>query len=412
MKTRTSCSSRWSGLLTGVALAVSAPSQCLAVLTNVPAMVLAQGNTRFAVDLYQRVRNEGDNVFFSPYSISTALGMTYAGARGLTATEMARVLHFTMAQDQLPAAFGALAAQLEAVQAKKQIRLSIANSLWAHKHSRFLDEFLNLCRQHYRAAARQVDFVSQSESTRREINSWVEDKTQDKIKNLIRQGDLTPLTRLVLCNAIYFKGNWTRQFNSKATQPAPFFLAPDRSVQAPMMHQKAQFKAVELEGFSLVELDYAGGEVSMVLLLPQAVDGLPALEQRLSGDTLPQWLTQLQASPAREADLYLPRFKTNCRLQLARTLAQMGMPLAFSPEADLSGMDGSKTLSIDKVIHQAFVDVNEEGTEAAAATAVTMKRTAILRTPVYRADHPFLFLIREKQTGSILFVGRLADPTR
>jgi serpin B len=378
-----------------------------------PAMTLTQGNTRFALELYQQIRDEGGgNVFFSPYSISTALGLTYVGARGETASEMARVMHFDLPTETLARAFADLANRFEAVQAKKQVQLAVANSLWPQQGSRLRPEFLDLCQRQFHARVCLLDYVKAREAARQAINGWVEKKTQDKIKALLQPDDLTALTRLVLCNAIYFKGDWAKQFDPKATRPAPFFLAPGRSVDVSLMHQKARVKALTRDGFHVVELPYAGGDLSMIVLLPEAVDGLPRLEQQLRAETLREWLDQMDRSPAREAQIYLPRFKANFRVDLGRALEAMGMRLAFTSDADFSGIDRTNRLCISKVIHQAFVDVNEQGTEAAAATAVIADRAPAPPALVFRADHPFLFLIREKLTGSFLFAGRIADPSK
>ena len=249
---------------------------------------LAFQNTSFAIDLYQKIRGQEGNLFFSPYSISTALGMTCAGARGQTAAEMAKVLHFVLPAPALHEAFGDLAARVAEVEAKKQVTFSVANSLWADKDYPFIEAYLNLCRTRYQAEARLVDFAKASEASRREINSWVEKQTQDRIKDLLHDGDVTPLTRLVLCDAIYFKGNWATPFDPKSTQPAPFFLAPDKSVDVSTMHRQAPFKAMKSGALSLIDLPYAGGDLSMVILLPEAKDGLGEIERQLLSDSFHQ----------------------------------------------------------------------------------------------------------------------------
>jgi serpin B len=373
---------------------------------------IVQGNTAFALDLYAREKGNAGNLFFSPYSISTALAMTYAGARGDTAEQMAKALRFGLPPQELPAAFPGVARRMDEIGRGGQVSLSVANSLWCQKDHPFMPAFLKLNRDFYGAEARLVDFIANPEAARSEINSWIAGKTADKIPELLQRGDLSGRTRMVLCNAIYFKGKWASQFESHATQPAPFFVAPGQPVQVPMMFQKLKLQSHDLGDSYVIVLPYVGKELSMVIVLPKSPDGLGAVEQRLDGAKLGEALSALDAGPEAKAEVYLPRFKLSRRLDLSRELSAMGMPAAFGPEADFSGIDGRRDLVISAVVHQAVVDVNEEGTEAAAATAVTMRAMAVMRemTPVFRMDHPFLFLIREKQSGSILFLGRVANP--
>jgi len=370
-------------------------------------------NTSFALDLYQREKTTSGNLFFSPYSLSTALAMTYSGARGETAAEMARLLHFNLPQPEVARTFGELAQQMDAVTRTTALKLDIANSLWCQKDFPFIESFLALTRDSYHAEARSVDFVQNTESARVEINSWVEHKTQDKIRDLIQSGQLDRTTRLVLCNAIYFKGQWASQFDPKATHPAPFFTLTGQQVQTPLMTRSVKLRSRAIDDFALASLPYVSNELSMVILLPKATDGLPGLEERLNTGNLGHWLSLLDAAPELKTDLFLPKFKLNCRLLLARTLSALGMPTAFSDSADFSGISTKPALQISDVVHQAFVDVNEEGTEAAAATGVMMRMLAIQREPpVFRVDHPFVFLIRENRTGTILFLGRVLDPSK
>ena len=375
------------------------------------AQQLSAANTRFAWDLYARLEHEPGNLFFSPYSISGCLAMTYAGARGQTAQQMAQTLHFRTDQEQLAAGFGQLQRQLQTSEQNQGMTLSLANGLWCQQAHSFLPAFLNLARNTYQATVKQVDFRTQAEPTRVQINQWVSRQTQGKITDLLQPGVLDPLTRLVLVNAIYFKGKWERQFNPTNTQNAPFAVSSQRQVTVPLMHLQANFAYAETNGVQMLELPYTGQRLSMLVLLPKAVDGLQALEGTLSQPTLESWLGRLRQA---KVNVFLPRFKLTARFSLGRTLAQMGMPDAFSPAADFSGMDGARDLFISAVVHKAYVDVNEEGTEAAAATGTVMKMLAIRPVPVmtFRADHPFLFLIRDRTSGSILFLGRMLDPTQ
>ena len=336
--------------------------------------------------------------------------MTYAGASGKTAAEMAKVLHFTLPQDQLHPAFGAWAATFQGDTKKQGYQLCIANRLWGQAGYVFLPKFLQITRDDYGAELAQVDFA-RPEAARQTINTWVEDQTEKKIKNLIAPGVLNAATTLVLTNATYFKGDWDRKFNSRATKDAPFRITADKQINVSMMHQTDYFPYRADEGVQILELPYDGRDASMVIVLPDAVDGLGNLERRITPKKLGDWIATLREREAVMAEIYLPKFRTVSEFRLDPTLRSMGMPLAFSDEADFSGMDGKHDLYLRAVIHKAFIDVNEVGTEAAAATA--MPRTFGLpdnTAPVFRADHPFLFLIRDNRTGSILFLGRVVNP--
>jgi serpin B len=372
------------------------------------------GNTEFALALYRREAGNAANLFFSPYSISSALAMTYAGARGQTEEQMARALRFRLPPAELPQAFAGIADRLGQIgqEQGKTLALSVANCLWHERQYHFLESFLELNRKYFRAEIQAADFVHQPEVARAAINAWVERQTRDKIRDLLQRGQITPQTRLVLCNAIYFKGSWASKFDPKATRPLPFFVSANRPVTVPMMARTMKVRSREQDGCTLFELPYAGGELSMVILLPDAVDGLAAVEQQLTAEKLGDWLVALRQAGEREAQVALPKFKLNCRLDLGQDLAAMGMPSAFGSTADFSGITGSRDLFISGVVHQAYVDVNEEGTEAAAATGVTMRAMSVQRPVVLRVDHPFLFLIQELRTGTILFLGRVTNPAQ
>lgn len=371
---------------------------------------LVESNTAFALDVYQRLKDTKGNIFFSPYSISTALAMTYAGARENTARQMADVLHFTSDQNNLHPTFARLETWLNEIQEKGDVRLNIANSLWPQKGYPFLKEYLTLSEKYYRVTITPLDYKKAVEEARNIINQWVEEKTKDKIKNLVKPGILNPLTRLVLVNAIYFKGNWASQFDEKRTRDDTFYLLSGQNVQVPMMAQKKKFRYAETESLQVLELPYVGEDLSMIVLLPGKTDGLPGLERHLTPGTLMQWIAGLRKQ---EVQVFLPKFKMTSQFRLDQTLTDMGMRDAFDPgKANFSGMDGRRSwLYIGAVIHKAYVDVNEEGTEAAAATAVTMRITMAPSPPtMFRADHPFIFLIRDNKTGSILFMGRVLNP--
>jgi serpin B len=325
---------------------------------------------------------------------------------------MARTLHFETNQNQLAGEFGNLQTQLNQAREKNGVELNLANGLWAQQSHPFRPAFLDLASQRYEANLRQVDFRTRAESARTEINDWVSHKTKGKITGLIQLGVLDQATKLVLVNAIYFKGRWAREFDAHNTTNALFSVSPARNVQTPLMNLTARFRYAELEAAQLVELPYAGDDLAMVVILPREMDGLKSMEAQVNEQTLSHWLAQSQE---RKVTVQIPRFKLTAQFSLARILIEMGMTDAFSPRADFSGMDGDRDLLISAVVHKAFVDVNEEGTEAAAATGMVARSMAVMRPqpiPTFRADHPFLFLIRDTRSGSILFLGRVVDPTR
>lgn len=376
---------------------------------TIPADVrtVVQGNNAFALDLYARLREKEGNLFYSPYSISTALAMTYAGARGETAEQMARVLHFSLASGRLHPAFAELIREINGHGLPRDYQLNVAQSLWGDFSLAVNPDFESLLRASYGARLRPVDFAHSSETARLQINRWVENRTNDKIKELLHKDDIDSFTRMVLVNAIYFKAGWQKAFNKKATQEDGVFHAAGKKVKAALMEQEGSFPYAAEEGFQVLELPYEGGDVSMVVLLPREKDGLGKLEQALTATKLDSCLGKLAV---RKVEVVLPRFKFTARYQLADDLKAMGMPLAFGFNADFSGISTGAKLGISRVIHQAFVDVNEEGTEAAAATAVVVRAPGPPTEATFRADHPFLFLLRDKRTGSILFLGRVTDP--
>ena len=373
------------------------------------AIYLPNDNNASACDLYRQLSSEKGNLFFSPHSISTALAMTYAGAHGNTAEEMADVLHFTLPQDKLHRAFSDLDKKLTAAQKDERIEIHVANSLWPHKTYRFRDGFMKTMGDSYGVEITPVDYAAATEKAREMINDWAAENTKDKIQDLIPPGILSELTRLVLANAIYFKGEWAARFNKADTQDAPFTLADGKKVIVPLMCQTETFGYWEQRDMQILELPYGEGGLSMIVLLPRAVAGLPAIEKELTWEKLAAWTKGLHR---REVRIFLPRFKIEAQFSLSKTLQTMGMKDAFNPrEADFSLMDPANDLFISAVLHKAFVAVDEKGTEAAAATAVVMTlRGMPAPPPVFRADHPFLFAIRDNNTGSILFIGRVLKP--
>jgi serpin B len=393
-------------------------SLCFAGVTNmVQAQVagseeaaLVGGNNEFAVNLYQQLaETEKGDLFFSPYSISNALAMTYAGARGNTAAEMKKTLGFRLPDDRLHPAFGTLIARLHGDVKNRSFQLTVANRLWGQKDYGFLRGFSKIGSDHYGAGLEEVDYIKATEEARKRINDWVEQQTQQKIKDLIAEGILDDMTRLVLTNAIYFKAPWASPFEARNTKPGDFQLAGGKTVQVPMMRQKWRTDYADLGDFTMVKLPYENGQQSMIVLLPKKVEGLPELEKRLSAENLAQWTEKLRDH---EVDVKFPKFKVAAEFSLKDVLKNMGMRDAFVfGKADFSGMATREMLYITAVLHKAFVDVNEAGTEAAAATAVVIGTRSLPKEATFHADHTFLFLIRDEASGTILFMGRVADPS-
>jgi len=374
--------------------------------------LLVSGNTDFACSAYQHIKGDG-NVFYSPYSISLALAMTYAGARNETETQMAKTLHFSLEQDRLHPAFNsldqALAERGKGAKAKdeKGFRLNIVNAIWGQKGYKFLQTYLDLLAANYGAGLRVLDFENAPDDSRKIINNWVADQTEQRIKDLIPAGVIDHMTRLVLTNAIYFNAAWASQFRKEATHPDTFYLLDGTEVQTPMMHQTEGLNYAAGDNYKAVELPYDGRDMSMLLIIPDR-GKFQEFEKSLSASLLQSIIHGMQS---KRLDLSMPRFKIESKFSLAKILSEMGMPIAFTGGADFSGMTGSRDLAISDVIHQAFVDVDESGTEAAAATAVVMRLTATPEMPItVKVDRPFIFLIRDLKTDAVIFIGRVINP--
>lgn len=371
------------------------------------------GNEAFALKLYAELKERDGNLFLSPYSLRTALAMTFSGARGQTEEQMKEVLALRGEGDAPHRGLAALAQRLDRRNGKNGNTLHIANSLWGQRGAELVPEFLELIEQHYSAGLRRADFAGATEEARLEINRWVAAETEQRIEELIEKGDLSPLTELVLANAIHFQASWPNRFDPKNTRERIFLARVregeelvTREVRVPMMYKLDEFGFRRAEGVQVLELPYSGGELSMVILLPDARDGLPGLEARLSPALLSGLLKDL---PKQKLGINLPKFEARTHVRLEETLAAMGMPDAFDGKlADFSGMSVMTKLWIDTVVHESVVSVDEEGTEAAGATAVMMKK----RGYAFHASHPFLYLIRDVKTGTILFLGRMVDPTQ
>ena len=385
----------------------------LSEVGNVELDELVSSNSAFAFDLYHALSERDGNLFFSPYSLSLALAMTYAGARDETAQQMAEVLRFTLPQERLHPAFHTLEAELarrgEGARGQdgEDFRLNVANALWAQEGYGFLAEYIELVDVYYGAGWHQLDFTADPEAAREVINEWVETQTEERIRNLIPSDALTVDTRLVLTNAIYFNAAWQRPFDEALTEERPFTLLDGSEVMVPTMRQTAQVAYASGKGYQALELPYDGEELTMVILLPDEED-FEAFEAALELETVRRIVSELAMT---RLELFLPKFEFTAEFSLSRVLSDMGMPLAFSDQADFSGMNGRRDLSISEVLHKAFVLTDEAGTEAAAATGVVVGVTSVMEPPPQlKIDRPFIFLIRDLETNAILFVGRVLNP--
>ncbi|NYZ76090.1 serpin family protein [Candidatus Micrarchaeota archaeon] len=387
--------------------------------TTAESSSVVNASNQFALELYSQYASQDGNIFFSPYSISTALAMTYEGARGKTAEEMQSVFHFPLDNNTRRAGFAAIYSEIN--RKDKKYNLSTANALWAQKDYKFLDSYFNLISTYYGGSVTNLDFIGDTENSRITINKWVEEQTNHKIKDILPPASITELTRLVLTNAVYFKANWFIPFLNETTEQ-DFRVNSTKTIKVKMMSLDGdmaktssgelvslRFNYAETDEAQILELFYDGNETSMLILLPKA-DNLRGLEQLLNANKLNEWKAMLKETKL--DGVYLPRFKFETKYFMPKTLKDMGMKNAFDPnKADFSGMDGTKNLFISDVIHQAFIDVNETGTEAAAATAVIVNLGMAPGEPkVFRADHPFIFIIQQKNTGNILFIGRVSNP--
>ena len=378
---------------------------------------VVEANNRFAFDLYSQMAKDpkyaGDNIFFSPFSVSSALAITYEGARGSTADEIRSVFHYPENTSLLRQGYSNIIANINSGNAS--YTLLTANALWAEKTYPFLPGYINTAQTYYSANTTNLDFINDPDASRTTINRWVEEKTRNTIKDLVPDGSIIPMTRLVITDAVYFKGTWVRQFDKNKTRNADFRLSSGKSVPVPMMErtdEDAVYPYAETGNVQLLKMPYEhgnGNELSMLILLPKN-DDLAVAEKYLD----PHNFSELQNSSAsRRVMVYLPKFTLETKYTMRQILEEMGMRTAFG-DADFSGMDGTRYLYIQEIIHQAYVDVNEEGTKAAAATAVVMWGKGVAPAedpvPVFRADHPFIFLIQDNTSGNILFMGRVENP--
>jgi serpin B len=358
---------------------------------------LVDGNTAFALDLHQHLRATPGNLFYSPYSVSSALSMTYAALR------------FTLPGARLHPAFNALDQALAsrgdgAGGQGNGLRLNVANALWGQVGTSFAAPFLDVLSESYGAGLRVVDFVKAPSAAREIINGWVAERTEDRIKDLLPEGSVGPRTRLLLTNAIYFNAAWETPFKTESTAPADFTLLDGTTVSVPMMNGTVKLGYGEGEGYAALDMPYLGRELSMVLILPTA---LAAFEPTFDAARLTAVLASLGP---RNVTVSLPRFRVESSLDLVPPLSAMGMPIAFSEAADFTGISAQGGFAVSGVMHKAFVNVDEAGTEAAAATGVVVGTTSLPAPATIRFDRPFLFFLRDTETGTVLFVGRVTNP--
>jgi serpin B len=372
---------------------------------------IATDNNQFAFDLYQElIDDENGNIFFSPFSISTALAMTYAGADKNTAVEMANTMHFDENTPSYHLNYGKYLNQLEA-NAKGNIQLRIANRLWGEKMYVLKSEFINMNKKAYNSPLQKVDFIHSPDASRIQINNWVEEKTEDRIKDLIPKGVITTDTRLVLTNAIYFKGDWLYQFKKENTKQRKFHTSLKKSKVTEFMNFKGGLNYFENGSYKMLRLPYKGGKQSMVLVLPNKIEDLNKVEKEQNT----KMFNQVFWSNKPEVIVSIPKFKLTQPLGLKKYLKNMGIQEAFTDGADFSKMSPSNDLYISDVVHKAFIEIDEKGTEAAAATAVVVAVESTMaskpRMPKeFIADHPFLFYIIDNETKAILFMGRMMNP--
>jgi serpin B len=376
-----------------------------------------EGNNKFAIDLMSKLSFGKQNTIISPYSINTALAMTYAGAREKTMTEMATVMHYSLNQEIFHPEFKNFSDFINSLSSKKA-GFENANAIYAQKDYDFLKEFFTTIEKNYGSVLKFVDFhKGDREAIRLEINNWVEGKTHSKIKDLIAKNILNEDTRMVLVNAIYFLAEWEKEFKKDLTYEGLFNVLtsgkPEAKVTSSFMTTTDNFKYFLDTECAAIELPYSGNKFSMLVILPSINSNLDSFIKKM---TYAKFKTIVDGLNHKQVELHLPKFKIETETELKDLLSEMGMPLAFSNKADFSGMTGKYDLKIDKVIHKAFVEVDEKGTEAAAATAVVMiRKTAAVEEPeklIFRADRPFLFFIKDTEKNSIIFMGSVINPTK
>ena len=372
---------------------------------------LAESNNLFAVDLFKQIQSKSENLIFSPYSIGTVLAMIYSGSGGKTAKEMSEVLYFPQ-QALLDPVESGMRESMQEIDTMRGTDFRLANAIWAQENFSFLPDYLDRVEKYYDAPLTLMDFIETSnrEESRKKINHWVEEETNSRIRDLIQPGILDASTRMVLTNAIYFNGGWMFPFDSAATSPSLFHTSTKESIKTDFMHQTRSYPYYEDEEIQAICLPYKNNRMVLMVILPKSIEGWRMISQVINYE---RFNLVLSGMGTREVQLALPKFRSELQINLRQELTSMGMGTAFSRQADLSGMTGEKNLYVDEVIHKAFIEVNETGTEAAAATAAIIGLKSSLRDdPVrFNADHPFVFFLLDRQTGCIIFTGRLVIPS-
>lgn len=368
---------------------------------------MVEANNNFTFNLYSQLRDSTGNIFFSPHSISSVGAMLYEGARGMTADQIRDVFGFPKDNEELRSSFAELHQRLN--KSGRQYTLHTANALWAEQTYRLLKEYVDTIKCHYGGEARNVDFVNDAEGSRKLINNWIDHHTEHRISDMLGLGSLDPYTRLVLTQGTYFKGDWDRKFKKERTEQEDFHITPDNAVKVPMMKMPTDsfhFPYTENERMQVLEMPFEGNDLSMLILLPKEND-LASLEKSIDSNRLKDLRRRMYPQ---KVQIWMPRFKLRTSYDLNSNLKSMGMGLPFGMDADFSGMDGTQNLYVDQMKHEAYFKVDEEGAEAAAATTAIMGLKAVMLPNVFKADHPFMFLINERRTDNILFMGRFMDP--
>jgi serpin B len=350
------------------------------------------------------LKSKEGNICFSPFSASLAMSMAYGGARGKTEAEMSNVLHVSLPQSRYHQALGRLQSHLGRVSRAGRAELSVANALWTQSGYDVLAPFLALAQKQYRANINQVDFATSHQNARKELNKWVEQRTRRRITDLIGPGVFDPDTRVALVNAMYFRGRWAAKFDKRDTTLMPFAVRFGETVNIPMMRQTQTFRYADNDVLQVLELPYVGKNLAMLLFLPKDPTGLAELEAGMTVNTVTNWISGLASE---EVTVFVPRFSVTSSFLLSDALSRLGMPSAFGPKADFSGMNGKNTLFLSAVLHKAGIDVDEVGTTAWAATAAVATESI---PDTFRADHPFIFIVHDTISGTILFMGRVTNP--
>ncbi len=386
---------------------LSLPTESAKIADNL--QLLAKTNNQFGIELYQQLKSKEKNLFFSPFSIYTIFAIAYAGSDKQTKKEIAKVLHFPSKEKYLHISFSKILSYFNNISKKTPINLNVINSLWAQKDYNFSKTFINLIKKYYNVSLSFVDFTKNIKSVEEKINIWIQNKTHKKIKTIITPGMITPLTRLIFCNVIYFKAPWYLRFNIENTIEDDFYVSLKEIIKVPMMRKESYFKFKDFGEFRAIELPYENNILSMIIFLPNRVTGLADLENKLTFYNVKKWINELMNSYERKVLVYLPKFKITYEIKLAKILAKIGLN-HLSKDANFTKATKIENIFIGKILHKTFINVNESGTEVVATTLPILFGSSIKKPVWFKVNHPFLFLIRENKTGTILFIGRIINP--